>query len=251
MLMDQTLYHGAVKGTSCKWLDPAHLSRLPLLPEYSIDKLVHFTARMSGKSDPDAPAHQQTYLCALKTRPDVDMQFGSFLAKTVWRPLINLPVAGNRIDTPQPVTLPAGNHQVAGTSRRTLPVGTHSRPDERNRKRHKATEPLKDALVAEFHAMEEKGSDVNLVAHFLDGAWKGPFDSAAVISNDTDLVTPIRMVTDELGKPVFIVCPGRWHVAPKLKQVASHERHVHDSQLRAAQFPDTIPGTAISRPAGW
>ena len=33
--------------------------------------------------------------------------------------------------------------------------------------------------------MEEKGSDVNLAAHLLNGAWKGMFDAAAVISNDT------------------------------------------------------------------
>ena len=42
--------------------------------------------------------------------------------------------------------------------------------------------------------MEEKGSDVNLSAHLLNDVWKGLFDAAAVISNDTDLVTPIRMV---------------------------------------------------------
>ena len=245
------LYYGAVRGTSFKWLDPVRLSRLLLPPHCVIDKLLYFTARVSGIPDPAAPARQQAYLSALGTLPEVEVHYGSFLAKTVWRPLVNLPVAGNRIDAPRPVTLPAGNHPVAGATRQTLPVGTYSRRGSGRRKRRKATAPLPDALVAEFHAMEEKGSDVNLAAHLLNDAWNDLFDTAAVISNDTDLVTPIRMVTAERGKPVFIVCPGRWQVAPKLKQAASYVRHVRAAQLKAAQFPHTLPGTGISRPTGW
>ena len=77
---------------------------------------------------------------------------------------------------------------------------------------------------------------------------EGLFDAAAVISNDTDLVTPIRMVTAERNKPVFIVCPGRWQVAPKLNQAASYVRHIRRSMLKTAQFPDPIPGTGIAKP---
>ena len=78
----------------------------------------------------------------------------------------------------------------------------------RKSRRRRPGAPRPDALVAEFHAMEEKGSDVNLAAHLLNDAWMGLFDAAAVISNDTDLVTPVRMVTAERGKPVFIVVSG-------------------------------------------
>ena len=46
------LYYGAVKGTTFKWLDPVHLSGLLLPPGYTIDKLLYFTARVSGISDP-------------------------------------------------------------------------------------------------------------------------------------------------------------------------------------------------------
>ena len=99
--------------------------------------------------------------------------------------------------------------------------------------------------------MEEKGSDVNLAVHLLNDAWKGLFDYAVVMSNDTDLVEPIRMVTVERGKPVMVVCPGRWAMAPKLRNVASHVRHIHAAMLKAAQFPSLIPGTTISKPQGW
>jgi uncharacterized LabA/DUF88 family protein len=110
---------------------------------------------------------------------------------------------------------------------------------------------IPDALIAEVYTMEEKGSDVNLAAHLLNDAWKGLFDMAAVISNDTDLITPIRMVTDERKKPVLVVCPGRWQMAPKLKDAATYGRHIHPAMLKAAQFPGRIPRTTISKPKDW
>ena len=120
----------------------------------------------------------------------------------------------------------------------------------RGRKRG-AGVPLPDAVIAEFHAMEEKGSDVNLAAYLLDDAWRGRFESAVVISNDTDLVTPIRMVTAERRRPVLVVCPGRWQVAPQLRSAASHVRYIRGSMLRAAQLPDTLQDSGISKPDGW
>ncbi len=79
--------------------------------------------------------------------------------------------------------------------------------------------------------MEEKGSDVNLAIHLLKDVRNGLFDADAVISNYTNLVKLIRVVTAQRGKPVFIMCPGLWQVAP--------------------QLPNTLLGTAISKPAGW
>ena len=40
-------------------------------------------------------------------------------------------------------------------------------------------------------------------------------------------------------------------IAPQLPQAASHIRHIRRAMLRAAQFPDTPPGTAIVKSAGW
>ena len=210
------LYCGALKGTPFKWLDPVRLTALLLPRECVIDRLRYFTARVSGKLDPGAPARQQICLKALATLPEVDIHYGRFLAKTAWRPLANLPVAGRRIDAPRPVTLPQGNHRVLGVRLQTLPVGHY--PNRRGGRGHPSREPrmpLRDAVVAEFHTMEEKGSDVNLAAHLLNDAWKELLDTAVVISNDTDLVVPIRMVMQEWKRPVFVVCPGRWQIAPQ------------------------------------
>ena len=243
------LYYGALKGTKFKWLNLVELARHVLPADHTIDKLIYFTARVSGVSDRGAPRRQQVYLKALNTLPEVEIHFGSFLAKTAWRPLINLPVADKQINSPIPVTLPEGNHSVEGS--KTLPVGSHTMRHTGKKKRHKIAKPLPGAVIAEVHMMEEKGSDVNFAVHLLNDAWKEMFDAAVVISNDTDLVTPIRMVTTERKKPVFVICPGRWQIAPKLKDVASHVRHIHPAMLKDAQFPDRLPNTKISKPAGW
>ena len=246
------LFYGALKGTPFKWLDPVRLATLLVPRGYTIDRLRYFTARVSGKIDRGAPARQQIYLNALATLPEVEIHYGRFLAKTVWRPITNLPVADRRIETPRPVTLPEGDHPVRGERRQTLPVGFYpgASGGRRSRKRG-AGAPLSDAVVAEFHAMEEKGSDVNLAAYLLDDAWRDRFETAVVISNDTDLVTPIRMVTAERGLPVLVVCPGRWQVAPQLRGAASHVRYIRGPMLRAAQFPETLPDSGITKPDGW
>ena len=177
------LYYGALKGTPFKWLNPVDLARRVLPAGYVVDKLLYFTARISGAPNQGAPARQPAYITALRTLPEVEVHFGSFLSKLVWRPLINLPVADRQINAPQPVTLPAGNHTVAGQRMQTLPVGRYAAHGAQR-------EQVPNAVVAKFCTMEEKGSDVNLAAQLLNDAWNEHFEAAAVISNDTDLVTP-------------------------------------------------------------
>jgi len=52
---------------------------------------------------------------------------------------------------------------------------------------------------------EEKKSDVNLASWLLTDCFEGCFEYAVVISNDTDLVTPIEMVTQRYKKPVKVI----------------------------------------------
>ncbi len=100
---------------------------------------------------------------------------------------------------------------------------------------------------------EEKGSDVNLASHLLWDAFRNEFDVAVVVSNDTDLVEPIRIVTQEMKIPVGIVCPnrGRRPPAQSLVQVASFVRHLRVKHLRTSQLPDPIPETTIRKPPTW
>lgn len=66
---------------------------------------------------------------------------------------------------------------------------------------------------------EEKGSDVSLATYLVADGFRNEFDVAIVISNDSDLYEPIRMVSDptELGKPVLLVNPHPHRVASRLQ----------------------------------
>jgi uncharacterized LabA/DUF88 family protein len=246
------LYYGALKGTPYKWLDLMALSKQLVPASNVISQIKYFTARVSGAQDPLAPKRQHLYLKAIQSYPEIEVHFGSFLAKSIWRPITNLPVANDTISSPDPVVLPPGSHSVNRSARsrvQTLVVGSY--PKAGSRKAGKAPKPFSNAVVSEVHTMEEKGSDVNLAVHLLNDAWKDAFSAAVVISNDTDLVEPIRMVTQERGKDVYIVCPGQWSAAPKLVQAATYKRHIRPAMLAVAQLPDEIPNTSVRKPAEW
>ncbi len=94
---------------------------------------------------------------------------------------------------------------------------------------------------------EEKGSDVNLASHLVFDGCKGNFDVAVVISNDTDLIEPIRLVT-ELGKPVGLLTHAS-RPAEKLGEVASFVRNIKRAHLRACQLENPTGGA--HKPAKW
>jgi NYN domain len=63
------------------------------------------------------------------------------------------------------------------------------------------------ARTAEVIKTEEKGSDVNLASLLVADGFRGNYEVAIVISNDSDLVLPIQIVRDELQLPVGVVNP--------------------------------------------
>ncbi|MEZ5824034.1 MAG: NYN domain-containing protein [Geminicoccaceae bacterium] len=110
------------------------------------------------------------------------------------------------------------------------------------------------ARFVEILDTEEKGSDVNLASHLLHDAWKDVYDVALVLSQDTDLCEPMRMVSRELHKDVgLIVLDGR-AANSSLKRVSTFVRHVNSSKLLAAQFPPSFKGLRgqdIVKPDCW
>jgi uncharacterized LabA/DUF88 family protein len=107
--------------------------------------------------------------------------------------------------------------------------------------------------VVKVIKVEEKGSDVNLASHLLLDAFQGNFDVAVVLSNDSDLVEPIRIATAVLGKPVGLLSPVP-NPTPELRRVASFIRRISVSDLTHAQFPDPVTradGSLLAKPAAW
>jgi hypothetical protein len=62
---------------------------------------------------------------------------------------------------------------------------------------------------------------------------------AFVISNDSDLTEPIRVVRDELKLPIGVLCP---HDNPsrQLRNAATFWREIRDATLAKAQFADML-----------
>jgi hypothetical protein len=95
------------------------------------------------------------------------------------------------------------------------------------------------AKFARVHKSEEKGSDVNLATYLLCDACENKFDRAVVVTNDSDLVEPIRLVNERLRKPVGVLCPKR-RPSFALRSVAAFMRPIRQGLLGASQFPTTI-----------
>jgi hypothetical protein len=106
----------------------------------------------------------------------------------------------------------------------------------------------------EIHDTEEKGSDVNLAVHLLNDGWHGRYDVALVLSQDTDLIEPLRIASKELHKIVGLVWLDGRRPDPYLVAASSFVRHLSRADLAAAQFPNPIvrpDGTALFKPATW
>lgn len=113
--------------------------------------------------------------------------------------------------------------------------------------------PTKDKKVARVIKTEEKGSDVNLAVHLLNDAYRGEFDVAIVVTNDSDLVEPIKIVKNDLKKIVGVVSPHK-KMSFHLKKEASFVRKsIRKNVLWLSQFPQTLQDHhgQIHKPLGW
>jgi hypothetical protein len=212
------LYYGSVKGTPYKWLNIVELCRR-LMPENDIVRVHYFTARV--KPTPDDPAknlRQQIFVRVLETLPEIQVTYGSFLARPKKMPLA--PPRPGRADDRDPgvVTLQPGGPTAA--------IVTH---------------------------MEEKGSDVNIAARLVSDGFRRRFEAAAVLSADSDLALAIDLVIREAKRPVGVIF-AKHRKSVRLDGIASFRKTITTKLLRECQFPDEVidaQGRRITRPAEW
>jgi hypothetical protein len=109
-----------------KWLNLKALADGVLDPKFTVEKVKYYTAHVSGRLNPGAPARQQIYLDALATVSQIETYFGNFLYSEKWAYLVRPPQA-----KPSDYTWPAVLPDLVWVAR-----------------------------------TEEKGSDVNLATHW-------------------------------------------------------------------------------------
>jgi uncharacterized LabA/DUF88 family protein len=123
--------------------------------------------------------------------------------------------------------------------------------------RRRLATPLSDGTtMVDIIHNEEKGSDVNLATHLVVDAARDRFDVAFVMSNDSDLEEPVRMVKQEFGKNIGIIAPlrdPRQYVTPRLARHADYIMRISKKTLQACQFPPTLSDArgAFHKPPQW
>jgi len=109
--------------------------------------------------------------------------------------------------------------------------------------------PLKRVWV---DRTEEKGSDVNIAAHLIHDGCQKHYETAVLVTNDSDLETPVRMVRQDLGLKIGILNPHPTN-SRTLQQWAHFTKRIRQSDLAASQFPDSLTDArgTFTKPTIW
>jgi uncharacterized LabA/DUF88 family protein len=107
-----------------------------------------------------------------------------------------------------------------------------------------------------YSTFEEKQTDVNIAIKLFQSAINNDFDTAIVISGDSDLIPAIEAVKATFpAKQIGLVVPiGRR--AKELMSVCDFHIKMKEIHLKTSQFPDAIVldpvgNIVLSRPPSW
>jgi hypothetical protein len=116
-----------------------------------------------------------------------------------------------------------------------------------------ATPPVTGPRFVDVIKVEEKGSDVNLATQLLCDGFRNRFDIAVLLTGDSDLLAPLRVVKDEIGKTVGVINPQVRPCRVLLNHASFYRQSVRTGVLAASQFPPTMTDSegTFHKPAIW
>ena len=105
-----------------------------------------------------------------------------------------------------------------------------------------------------FSDQNEKMTDVNIATEMLCDAFRDSYDTAILISGDSDLIPPIRAIQYHFPRKKVIVAfpPERYNKS--VKDVAKGSFIIGRSKLHNSLFPDTLTsktGFLLNKPKEW
>lgn len=213
-----------------RWLDLRALvePRIHGWPEAVITEIHYCTARR-GRSGLPESADQDAYVGAITAHdPAVHVHLGKYVARRK---------SGVLIDP---------------RSRKPLDWPTDGLPDWLPGRQVRGPEGDPEILVS-VRTFEEKATDANVATELLWACLRGSIDAAVVISNDSDLATPVRRARQIV--PVGLLNPGSRALAGDLAGspedgVGGHWwARLSQQDYSRAQLPDQV--ASFVRPAGW
>jgi uncharacterized LabA/DUF88 family protein len=101
---------------------------------------------------------------------------------------------------------------------------------------------------------EEKMTDVNIATEILTDAFEDKFDTAILISADSDLVPPIRTIKRIYPRKRIVVFFPPKRFSTHLKNSADIQLSIGRGSLVKSQFPDRIrkpDGVILEKPLEW
>ena len=107
---------------------------------------------------------------------------------------------------------------------------------------------------AKWRLSEEKMTDVNIAVEMMVDAFRDRWDTALLISGDSDLTAPIMNIRHSIpAKRVVVVFPPNRH-SVQLQKTAHAYFTIGRRNLSRSQFPDIVckaDGFELSRPEEW
>jgi hypothetical protein len=91
-----------------------------------------------------------------------------------------------------------------------------------------------------------------MATHLLRDGFKNEYEAAVLITNDSDLLEPVRIVRQELGFVVGILNPHE-RASRVLAREASFVKQIRKGVLKASQFPPSLRDAhgVITKPGEW
>jgi uncharacterized LabA/DUF88 family protein len=107
---------------------------------------------------------------------------------------------------------------------------------------------------AKWMDYEEKMTDVNIAVQMLADAFDDRFDTALLISGDSDLTTPVCKLRAQFPAKRLIVAFPPERQSFELKKAANATFTIGEANLRQSQLPAQVQradGFMLQRPAHW
>ena len=101
---------------------------------------------------------------------------------------------------------------------------------------------------------EEKMTDVNIASQLLVDAYEDRYDTALIVSGDSDLTTPVQLIRQRFPNKRLIIAFPPARQSNQLKKAAHGYINIGADSLRQNLLPDEIKSTTgfvPKRPAGW
>lgn len=197
------MYYGCLKKSPYRWINPVLLCQNILNETHEYVGLKYFSAKVSDTPDDLSKSQrQQIYFRALRTLTNGEVILGHFNVHNVYMRFVEALEY---------------EYEVPGIGRTIQ----------------------KKITGREVIKYEEKGSDVNIATHMLIDAYDNKYDAAVLISNDSDLKSPLQHIKRNLGKKVINLSPHAQN-SIQLKMSSTFAKKIKECDLKKSLFADEL-----------